>query len=167
MTDMHLVVGFHPLTNPCPAKGCPIDGIAGPDLDIIFNLHDPHLRDFKMRIAVRYKPIAVAAYHRAGMDNYPRAHITVSQNGYIRIDLRVIPNFDIVANHDAGIETHPIPEDDVIPNYNRGADRHIPASAEIRPDRRFPADAGIWRGFWVKIPQGPGKCQTRCAGVYQ
>jgi hypothetical protein len=68
------VIELRPGLDPRLADGRPIDGRVGANLDIVFDHDRARLRNLLMRsIGARRKPVAIAAHHRAVLDDHPRA----------------------------------------------------------------------------------------------
>ena len=112
--DMHLIVRLDTGFNPCLAHGGAINGVIGPNFDIIVNLDNADLGYFSVLTVIKHKTVAVTADDAAGMNNDPAAHYTPFQNGYIRIDDGLIADGYIIADDGVGVQHHAITQGDAV-----------------------------------------------------
>ena len=114
--DMNQIVCFYSPLDPGSSEGCPVDGVAGPDFDILVNLHDSDLGDFMIAAAIGNESISIAADYSAGMPDAtfaerdvanqsdvgeqtrPRAYIAARANYAARADITVVTDFGIVTD---------------------------------------------------------------------
>src|SRR5258708_2412729 len=69
MADLHQVVDFGSQPNARRLEGPPIDGRAGPDLDIILNFHSGQLWDFDVLALLQAVAESIGSDDRVGVDD--------------------------------------------------------------------------------------------------
>jgi hypothetical protein len=135
VSDVNQVVGFNPLADVGFTEGPSVDGIIGPDLDIVIDLNNSRVRNFVITLAVRRKPETITSNHRTGMNDYPIADDTPRLYGYIGVDDDIIANNDIVPDNDCGMKPNTITDGNLTADNRRRADRKALAVLKFLADR--------------------------------
>ena len=89
--DLDQIVDLSPALDPGPAEGGSIDRAVGPDLHVVINLNDPHLRDLDVpSLLILGKTKTITADDRATVNNDSIADFAPVENGYARVDQAMI-----------------------------------------------------------------------------
>ena len=67
--DMHQIIGLNPPADKGFAERSPVNGVIGPDFNIVIDLNDARVGNFVIALAVGSITKAVTADHRTGMND--------------------------------------------------------------------------------------------------
>jgi hypothetical protein len=116
MSDLHQVIDFGPLANPCPPEAGPINGRICPNFHIVIDLNNAGLRNLNVPPAFEFEPKAIAPQYNPAMQDDAVSQNTSSSNGdairnaavfpdnRITADVRSRPDHGSRANRRAGLD---------------------------------------------------------------
>ena len=98
MRNLHEIVDLHALLNPRPAKTRAINCGVRADLNIVVDLNNTELQNFRVLFIYHLKSKTIRADHHAAVNNHTRPNARSLPDCYPRINQARRPNHGVVAN---------------------------------------------------------------------
>ncbi len=165
--DVHLVVGFHTVSDPGNPQGSPVNGVACPDLGMISDDDMARMGEFKMAAPILDKPVSVGPDHGTGVNDDMASQAGSVHQCDIGFDDGMVFDYTSPADEDMGHDLDMAADHCILFNHHVGGNGDIFSQYAVISDHCQRADAGNRCRHRVKLRHQFEKSPSGIVGLYK